>query len=760
MSKRVKILTGLILLLGTLLGLYILNSRETKPFTLALVGPMSGPDAEYGKAMRMGAELFVDEINARGGINGRKLRLEVYNDKNDLEKAEEVARTIAQNSDVLGVLGHYYSTTSLAAAPIYEEAGIVMISASATDDAITEEYEWSFTTLPNSSSQGQFIAHYLNDVLKVSSACVIYDEDIYGTNLKGSFLAEAEKLDLEIRGTWGFSTREEKLEAELFKVSEAFKQLEEPDVIFFATHAKEGAHLVALLKTKGSSFSIFGPDTFASSVFVETLNTYPQERSSPGYYSDNIYTISPFMLDVATQEGSNFAYQFEKRYDIEPDWVAAGYYDAAFLVATVLERSGANFSNKNPWERRVSVQKGLTELYDYQSSCRGVNGPIFFTPEGNIAVPRSVGSYHNQRIISTPYQYQAIDFSEYSKELLNEILNQDVLLFRDRLMRRTRVVYTGVDINEITDFDLSNFTYFVDFYIWFRYEGDFSVEEIQFVNAVNPLELEQPFFEQDMDGTKTKAYHVQASFKSDFLIKDYPFDQHTIQLKIRHGSQTRDRLIFATDILGIRDFNDPQKAESLHRSMEQEGLNGWKVVRSSFFEDTVINDSTLGRPQFFKSLNSIEFSQFNSGIAVRRDVKAFAVKNLLPIIIVMLLTYLIYYLSYEKAEMRISIGMSMLLTAAFFHIQLTSGLNVSYLLAVEYIFFTFYILCALVIFISLVGMWYLDRVSKLDAKEDNDEKALIYKKLLYLDYFGRFVHPVVMFGVIGILIYAHYISVG
>ena len=80
------------------------------------------------------------------------------------------------------------------------------------------------------------------------------------------------------------------------------------------------------------------------------------------------------MLDVATQEGSNFAYQFEKRYDIEPDWIAAGYYDAAFLVTTVLERSGANFSNKNPWERRVSVQKGLTEFYDYQSSCRGVNG--------------------------------------------------------------------------------------------------------------------------------------------------------------------------------------------------------------------------------------------------------------------------------------------------------------------------------------------------------------------------------------------------
>lgn len=752
MRKRAIIYIGLVVL-GILLGFCILRYQRTERLTLALVGPMSGAEANSGNAMRRGAELFIDQINARGGVNGKKLRLEVYDDGNDPKLAEEIAKKIARSSDILGVLGHFYSTTSLAAVPVYEEAGIIMISASASDDAITENYEGSFTTLPNSSFQGQFIVHYARDVLGASSACVIYDEDVYGTTLSKSFLAEAEKINLEVSGVWSFSKESLSFEDDLFSISEEFKKLKEPDVVFFATHPKEGAHLIGLLKGPGTTFSIFGPDSFASSDFIEALNAYPQERSSPGYYSDDIFSIAPFILDVATQEGSRFAYQFEERYGSKPDWVSAGYYDAARLMAKVLAKADENFSQDTLAKQREFVRERIKEFYDYKSSCEGLSGPIFFTPKGNIAVPRPVGRYRDQKIISTTYQYQSIDFSEYSKELLKEVLNKDVLLLEDRLMRRTRVVYTGVDINEITDFDLGTFTYTVDFYLWFRFQGEFSPDEIQFVNAVDPIVLGEPFFRQEADntGTVTIVYRVKSSFKDDFLIKDYPFDQHTIQLKLRHNTQTRDKLIFVTDVLGIRDFQNPEKTDLLHQSMEAKGLNGWEIVRSSFFENTVVNDSTLGLPQFFKALNTIEFSQFNAGVTIRRDVKAFAIKNLLPIIIVMLLTYLVYYLSYEKAEMRISIGMSMLLTAAFFHIQVASALQVTYLLAVEYIFFVFYILCALVILIALIGFWSLDRLKRVDE----EKQTLIRRRLEHLDNFGRIVHPLAMLGVIGALFYVY-----
>jgi len=714
---------------------------------------MSGTEAKYGEAMVRGAELFVDEVNKRGGINGVRLKLSTYDDGNDPEKALEVAEEIAKNSDVLGVLGHYYSSTSLAAVPVYEKAGITMVSASASDDSITQNFEWSFATLPSSRFQGQFIVRYISDVLEASSACVIYDEDVYGTNLSESFLEEASKAGLEIRGAWSFSTKSIDMENDLFKISEEFKNVEEPDVVFFATHANEGAHLLALLRNPGTSFLAFGPDSFAGTQFIETLNTYPQERSSPGYYSNQVFTIAPFMLDVSTKEGSRFAFEFEERYKYKPDWAAAGYYDAALLIGNVLEKADKSFLQKSLQQKRKFIWRQLKKFYDYKESCKGLNGPIFFTPEGKVAVPRPVGAYSNQKIISAPYQYQSIDFSEYNETLLKEVLNNEVMLLEDRLMRRTRVVYTGVDINEITDFDLGTFTYTVDFYLWFRFQGEFEPGEVSFVNTLDPIELGEPFLEQRSDdGFTSVVYRVKTSFKDDFLIKDYPFDEHMLQLKIRHNSLTRDKVIFVADVLGIRDFQDPGKARLLHKAMESKGLNGWEVVRSSFFENTVVNDSTLGMPQFFDDLNTIEFSQFNAGITIRRDVKAFAIKNLLPIIIAMLLTYLVYYVSYEKAEMRINIGMSMLLTAAFFHIQVASALQVTYLLAVEYIFFVFYVLCALVILIALIGFWSMDKIGSV---EDKAEEASIRKRLEQLDLFGRIMHPLAMISVTVALLYVY-----
>ena len=160
MSKRAKLLTGLVLLLGSILAVYFFNYRGSGQYQLAFVGPMSGADAKYGKAMVKGADLFVDEVNKRGGINGKRLKLSIYDDGNDPEAAVEIAKKIANSSDILAVLGHYYSSTSLAAAPIYEQAGIAMVSASASDDTITKNHEWSFTTLPSSAFQGQFIVNY------------------------------------------------------------------------------------------------------------------------------------------------------------------------------------------------------------------------------------------------------------------------------------------------------------------------------------------------------------------------------------------------------------------------------------------------------------------------------------------------------------------------------------------------------------------------------------------------------------------------
>jgi len=80
---------------------------------VAVVGPMSGKDSEGGQAMLDGVKLYVAEINRLGGINGRKLKVLVYDDQNNVDIARKRAQEIARDSNALIVIGHYYSSISL-----------------------------------------------------------------------------------------------------------------------------------------------------------------------------------------------------------------------------------------------------------------------------------------------------------------------------------------------------------------------------------------------------------------------------------------------------------------------------------------------------------------------------------------------------------------------------------------------------------------------------------------------------------------------
>jgi branched-chain amino acid transport system substrate-binding protein len=105
---------------------------------LAFIGPLSGKDSDAGQAMLDGVNLCVAEINRRGGVDGRKVKVLVYDDQNNKDIARERAREIARDSNALVVIGHYYSSISLEGGKIYKQYGIPAVTASATAPEITE----------------------------------------------------------------------------------------------------------------------------------------------------------------------------------------------------------------------------------------------------------------------------------------------------------------------------------------------------------------------------------------------------------------------------------------------------------------------------------------------------------------------------------------------------------------------------------------------------------------------------------------------
>src|SRR5882672_1295033 len=110
---------------------------KAQELVIAVAGPMTGSEASFGEQMRRGAQMAVADINAKGGVNGRKLKLEIGDDACDPKQAVAVANQLASKK-VVFVSGHYCSSSSIPASEVYAESGMLQISPASTNPTLTD----------------------------------------------------------------------------------------------------------------------------------------------------------------------------------------------------------------------------------------------------------------------------------------------------------------------------------------------------------------------------------------------------------------------------------------------------------------------------------------------------------------------------------------------------------------------------------------------------------------------------------------------
>ncbi len=152
---------------------------------IATAGPMSGQYASFGEQMRRGAQMAVADINARGGVMGRKLRLEIGDDACDPKQAVAVANQLASRK-VSFVAGHFCSGSSIPASEVYAEEGIIQISPASTNPTLTErgaKFKNVFRVCGRDDQQGVVGGDYIVDNFKGKPIAVIHDKSAYGKGL-------------------------------------------------------------------------------------------------------------------------------------------------------------------------------------------------------------------------------------------------------------------------------------------------------------------------------------------------------------------------------------------------------------------------------------------------------------------------------------------------------------------------------------------------------------------------------------------------
>jgi len=590
---------------------------------------------------------------------------------------------------------------------------------------VTLSNDWYFRVVPTNPFMANFIANYIHKIFRQSRVTIVSDRDNYGSSLLSGFEGAALKLGMEIRKTRSFSRRDKNLDNELKKIVAELRLIDNPGVIFFATHADEGVRILTLLRQAGTNYIIIGPNSFTGQVFIRNLRKYPLERTLPGYYSDGIYGVAPFMMWGANREVSEFRQEYVRKYKEEPNWLAACYYDAMQVAVEAIELS--DLRGDNIRRDRRAVMNSLKSLNSDDISVRGITGNIYFDENGDFNRPFPVGVYDKQHFLPAFLQYQEIrnppggnTFSDRTKKTADR--SREIICGTP--VSKTRMVYTGIDINEISNVDIENSEYTIDFYLWFRFKGDFPDTNIVLPDAVEQSRGYDLHAEKKTGDITVRTYHMKTAFRRSFDFFMYPFDRQMMRIRFRHADKTRERLVYVPDIMRM----PGTRGEKIGKVRMDEVI-GWNIDDISFYQNIVgISED---------SDQKTDYSQFNADIRLSREGLMPVIRVFLPVFIILIISYSVYFIPPEQSRAQTYIFLSALATTFVYHMALPME-DFFHLSVVGYVFLTAYGLLLMSAFVSFMLRNLVRRGNRKIAR--------------VLIRMGRIIHPSLVL-ITGFLIY-------
>ncbi|MDM8559775.1 ABC transporter substrate-binding protein [Candidatus Parabeggiatoa sp. HSG14] len=608
--------------------------KEYESIHIAFAGPMSGDGAAAGRLMTQAIQLYLKKINQKGGVNGRRIVLDTFDDQNDAKIAHQEAKKIVEKNRAVAVIGHWYSSASISAGKVYEKNEIPAITPGSAAIKVTEGNKWYFRNIYNAKASGQFLANYVKSVFKETHVSIIREEADYGKYLAQVFKQASFKLGMTVQNQWHYDNNADNLN-EIFEkiVNELKSKKRKAGVIFLAVKATEGIKLVKLIKDAGISNKIIGASSLSEETFRHGFDNFPMEKKHQGFYTNDIYAATPLIFDTANENAQKFKVEYQAKHDEAPDWSAAYAYDTAMVLVEAIKKARIKGTRKTLQEDRKKIRETLASFNNIYEAVEGVTGFNYFDSNRDAQKPVSLGVYKNKNLVSALTQFQVMRNPNEIADFQHAQQEGRVLRINDKNMYKTKVVYVGIKMIEISKIDIKNLQFTLDFKLWFRFQGNFNPADIEFVNAVKPSEIKQQLSkpiipEKIKDKITYHVYKIKSRFQADFL-NSYYYKQHTIGISFRHRMLTRNNLIYVTDILGMGLTQEKSWGEILIKGRVLSPAEGWMINRALSPFSYITREYSAGDPDYLNAPEGrIEFSQLNAAIQIKKD--QFTLRGTIP----------------------------------------------------------------------------------------------------------------------------------
>lgn len=302
--------------------------------TIGTVTTNSGTAAAYGEAEVKGFKLAVSEINAKGGINGKKVKLESMDDKGDATEASNAFNKLSGDNNVLAVAGPTISATTAAVAPLADQAKLVTIAPAATSDSI-ETGNYLFRTCFKDSYQGEVAARFAAENLKVKKVAVLYGTgDPYSSGVGEAFAKAAEKLGLEVVDKESSSSADDtEYSAQLQKIQASGAEL------LYAPYyySVAGPYIIPQARSVGFEGYVMGPDGYDGLKLTGDKSQYNKTYYTTHYSAD----------DNTNTKVQDFIKSYKEKNNAEPNTFAALGYDTIYMLKQAIEKAGKNATRED-----------------------------------------------------------------------------------------------------------------------------------------------------------------------------------------------------------------------------------------------------------------------------------------------------------------------------------------------------------------------------------------------------------------------------
>ncbi len=350
-------------------------ARADDELILGYMMAKSGPYVSLANTNEVAVDMAVEEINAKGGINGRKIKVVKFDTAGDPKQATTAVRSFAKDENALAIIGPFSSSEVRTTFPVGEREGIPQMSMASSAPGLTKGFTYGFR---NTTDEGKVIEEVLGAIkdkkLPMASGAAAYATDDVVSKAIGTKVVPAmfTKFGIPLKGSVDFQLA-------AFDLSPQVAQLKQlaPDIVGLGSPPEGAVNIAKELKRQGVKTRLIGGTTIADPEL-------PKRMDGAG---DNL-TIGTTFFAGANATTKAFADEFAKRTKAggyqrtDPNQMDASVYDIVYLYAAAMEKAGVTGAKDKVAAERAAIRDQLAKLKDYPA----MEGSISFT-DGDAVKP-------------------------------------------------------------------------------------------------------------------------------------------------------------------------------------------------------------------------------------------------------------------------------------------------------------------------------------------------------------------------------------